>query len=144
MNKDTKLGTFQYLFMTITHKMHNGVNGKIEKVGLTGPQARMLGYIVEHEKDGLTQTDLEKPFDRRGASITSMLKSLEKKGFIIRKVDPEDERRKKIYSTEKASEAVKKVEGLFLESEDDITSNLSEEEKTELIRLLNKVIDNLD
>ncbi|WP_211296406.1 MarR family winged helix-turn-helix transcriptional regulator [Paenibacillus donghaensis] len=78
-------------------------------------------------------------FNRKGASITSMLQGLEKNGFV-RQVIPEDnERQKKIYLLKKATDLVEEFNDIFMEVEHNITKGLTEEEAETLMKLLLKV-----
>ena len=49
----------------------------------------------------IIQEDIEAHFDLKGATVTNMLKSLEKNGFIIRTPMENDARLKRITLTEK-------------------------------------------
>jgi methyl-accepting chemotaxis protein len=82
----------------------------------------MISYIAEHEERGLIQKDLEKVFNRRGASITSMIQGLEKKGYISRRISPSDERQKLLYTTQKGKALIEEFEHLFEEVETAINS----------------------
>ncbi|MGG7076621.1 MarR family winged helix-turn-helix transcriptional regulator [Clostridium sardiniense] len=136
--------TFQYLFRAISHHLKKIGDEGSDSFGLTGYQARMVSYIAENEHKGLSQSDLEKAFDRKGSSITSMLKVLEKNEFISRRIDPKDERKKQIYTLDKAKVLIENFEDLFKNLEEKITEGMEDTEKKELSRLLNIVLSNLE
>lgn len=75
----------------------------------------------------------------RGASITSMLQGLEKKGLIERKIPANNERQKNIYVLPKAVELIESFNQLFQKVEDEIIFGLTEEEQQTLNELLNKI-----
>lgn len=59
----------------------------------------VLAYLTEF-KDGATPGELAKFGDVSTARIATALKSLEKKGYIIRSVDPEDRRKVVVHITD--------------------------------------------
>ena len=135
---------FEYLLRSITIKTKRRADARLSSYGLNSQQGKMISYIAEHEEGGLIQKDLEKVFNRRGASITSMIQGLEKKGYISRRISPSDERQKLLYTTQKGKALIEEFEQLFEEVETAITANLSSHEADELYRLLVTVDKNLD
>ncbi|WMJ90008.1 MarR family winged helix-turn-helix transcriptional regulator [Anaerocolumna sp. MB42-C2] len=131
------------LFRTITMKLKFSADEKINKLGLNSQQGRMIGYIYEHQDSGIIQRDLADAFQRREASITSMLQGLEKKGYIERRIPKNNERQKNIYVLPKGAELVEEFNKTFVDIENSITTNLSEDEKENLLALLLKVNNNL-
>lgn len=116
---------------------------KINELGLNSQQGRMIGYIYEHQDEGIIQKDLADAFQRKGASITSMLQGLEKKGYIDRRIPKDNERQKNIYVLPKGVALINDFNKIFSEVEENITKNLSKEEKESLLSLLMKVNSNL-
>jgi MarR family transcriptional repressor of mepA len=135
---------FEYLLRSITIKSKRKADGKLATYGLNSQQGRMISYIAEHEDNGLIQKDLEKVFLRRGASITSMVQGLEKRGYVERRISPNDERQKLLYVTRKGKDLIEEFECFFEEIEKSITSSLTREETKEFFRLLMKVDKNMD
>jgi MarR family transcriptional regulator, repressor for mepA len=135
---------FEYLLRSITIKSKRKADGKLATYGLNSQQGRMISYIAEHEDNGLIQKDLEKVFLRRGASITSMIQGLEKKGYVERRISPDDERQKLLYVTRKGKDLIEEFVCFFEEIEKSITASLTQEETKEFFRLLMKVDKNMD
>jgi len=136
--------SFEHLLRSITTKSKRKADAKISSYGLNSQQGRMISYIADHEDEGLIQKDLEKVFQRRGASITSMIQGLEKKGFVVRRISPKDERQKLLSTTLKGKELIDEFDRLFEEIEASISVCLSPEELKEFYRLLTKVDKNMD
>ncbi len=65
---------------------------------LTPQQGRTLMYIQAHP--GMIQRELADNFHLRNASVTNMLKNLERDGYIQRKQDEKSARIKRIYITQ--------------------------------------------
>lgn len=135
---------FENLLRSITIKSKRKADEKLATYGLNSQQGRMISYIADHEDQGLIQKDLEKVFLRRGASITSMVQGLEKRGYVDRRISPNDERQKLLYVTQKGKDLIEEFECFFEEIEKSITASLTQEETKEFFRLLMKVDKNMD
>lgn len=134
---------YSELIRSIALKIKSKADEKINELGLNSQQGRMIGYIYDHQDDRIIQKDLADTFQRRGASITSMLQGLEKKGYIQRIIPKENERQKNIYVLPKGADLVEDFNKVFNEVEKNITKSLTDEEKDCLLSLLMKVNKNL-
>lgn len=132
---------FSYLFRIIGIKLKNKADSSISELGLNSQQGRTIAYIDEHE--GAIQKDLAEAFCKKDASITSLLKGLEKKGYIERRIPRENEREKRLYVLPKGKELIETFNDRFLEIEDEITACLSKDEIETLQKLLTKINNNL-
>ncbi|WP_368489013.1 MarR family winged helix-turn-helix transcriptional regulator [Clostridium sp. BJN0013] len=131
------------LIRNIALKIKFKSDENINKLGLNSQQGRMISYIYEHQDEGIIQKDLADVFQRRGASITSMLQGLERKGYIERSIPKDDERQKNIYVLEKGAELIEEFNRIFFQVEKSITENLTDDEKECFLSLLIKVNKNL-
>lgn len=52
---------------------------KLETYNLTLEQARFIGYLFQHEDEGISQKDMERAFQRKGSTISSIVHNLEKR-----------------------------------------------------------------
>ncbi|MNP30122.1 transcriptional regulator SlyA [compost metagenome] len=136
IRKDTP---YSDMFQTIGLKIKRKADEKINELGLNAQQGRIIGYIHEHQEQGLIQKDLAEIFDRRNATITSMLKGLEKNGYIERKIPVDNERQKNIYVLPKGEKLVEDFDRMFGQVEEEIVQSLTDEEKQTLMRLLVKI-----
>ncbi|KOO51924.1 hypothetical protein AMD00_05715 [Viridibacillus arvi] len=136
--------TLQHQFRTIGHRLKTIGDKKLETYNLTIEQARFIGYLFLHEDEGISQKDMERAFQRKGSSISSIVHNLEKKGFIERKVDMKDERRRIIHVLPKGKNLVEDFNNFFNEMETTIVNGFNDKEKDALSTMLNKVINNLD
>lgn len=135
--------SYSDLFREIGLKIKRKADIRINELGLTSQQGRMLGYIYENQEKGVIQKDLADRYQLRGASISSMLQGLEEKGYIKR-VRPEgNERQKNIYALEKCENLIAEFNEIFSKVEGSITKDLTEEEETLLKKLLFIVRDSL-
>ncbi|WP_059050521.1 MarR family winged helix-turn-helix transcriptional regulator [Paenibacillus senegalimassiliensis] len=127
------------LIRSITHKMMMDSEERMKNLEVNNQQGRMICYIHDHQDQGLIQKDLAEAFRRRGASITSMLQGLERKGYIERKIPADNERQKNIYVLPKGERIVAEIGEHFQATEANLTQALTEQERKEFMRLLSKI-----
>lgn len=139
MNEDT---IYTNLIAMISRNLMFKADRQIKKLGLNSQQGRVIQYIYEHQDDGLIQKDLADVFGRTTASITSMLKGLEKNGYIRREIPSNNERQKNIYVEPKGIELIETFNKIFMEIEEEITSSLTYDEKNMFLDMLIKVNNN--
>ncbi|MDH6369930.1 MarR family transcriptional regulator [Paenibacillus sp. VTT E-133280] len=139
MRKPVENTPFSNLIREIGMKLKSTADARLNELGLNSQQGRMIGYIFEHQEKGVIQKDLAEVFNRKGASITSMLQGLEKKGYIKRVTPENDERQKSIFVLEKGALLVEEFNEIFSEVEASITKTLRPEETATLKSLLQKV-----
>ncbi|MBB1078438.1 MarR family transcriptional regulator [Limosilactobacillus sp. STM2_1] len=113
-SKKDKFERMNRLLRTYMINMQHFFNTLTPKLALTPQQARTLLYIKEHP--GLIQRELGDHFHIRNASITNMLKNLERDGYIIRKNDNESARIKRIFLTKEGIEKAKQIKKVFDET----------------------------
>src|SRR5690348_15355858 len=130
---------FSDLIREIGLKKKKQADERLAELGMNEQQGQMIGYIAENQEKGLIQKDLAEYFNRKEATITSMLQGLEKKGYIKRVIPKENERQKKIYLLDKATALVEEFNEIFMEVEKTITEGLTAEEAETLMKLLLKV-----
>lgn len=139
MTEQTFHTPYSDLIVTIGMKIRSMANTRLSELGLNAQQGQMMGYIFEHQDKGVIQKDLAEHFDRKGATITSMLQGLEKKGYVKRVIPEDNERQKKIYLLKKGSDLVEEFNTIFMEVEKSIIQGLTEAESASLMKLLIKV-----
>ncbi|MEY9096922.1 MarR family winged helix-turn-helix transcriptional regulator [Paenibacillus sp. RC84] len=141
---DTNPGTpFLEMLQLIGLKLKKQADESIKELGLNSQQGKLIAFIHEHQEQGLIQKDLSERFHVRGASITSMLQGLEKKGYIERKIPAHNERQKNIYVLPKGLALINDFELSFQRVEEKIVQNLNEDDQQVLQQLLTKINQNL-
>lgn len=127
------------LMRSIMNKSRESMEQRTKDMNISPQQGRMISYIAQNEDKGLIQKDLAEVFQRRGASITSMLQGLEKKGYIERRIPKDNERQKNIYVLPKGKALVDQTNEAFYAAEKELVHALSEEEVQQLTKLLRKI-----
>ncbi len=84
--------------------------------------------------------DIEKECVITHPTVLGLLDSLEKKGFVLKIVNPKDARSKLISLTPKAKEMRKELEATIAKIDHMWVENLSEKERKELQKLLQKLL----
>lgn len=123
-------------------KLHFSLSHKtLEKLGLYPGQPPLIHILSKY--DGLSQKDLSKYLNIKPATLTVMVKRLEKSGFLKKVIDEKDQRISRIHLTEKGENASKELNKTIQEIDDICLTNFTNEEKNSLKFLLDKVNNNL-
>ena len=80
-------------------------------------QMQIIKYILKHDGKTIYQRDLEEVFNLRRATISGILKTMEKNNVIIRVCDPNDARGKIVILSDDAKKFFKEKETLFKKAE---------------------------
>ena len=115
-------------------------NPIFSKYNLTGAQYKILKYIYSQDTRTARIVDLEEEFSMTHPTVIELIEQLQKKGFVKRIVNINDKRGKLIALTKKADSMQKELEAIGDEIETSLTKNISQKERKELIKLLNKLI----
>lgn len=107
--------------------------------GLTPLQARTVGFIEASEGRGLIQKDIADVTGTRPATVSALLGTLERDGWIERRTDPSDARRKTLHVTPKARDLVKRFEANVWASSERQLDVLDPDERRTLVTLLTKL-----
>ncbi len=124
----------------ISRVLKQRIDAQVQQFGLTGQQSRMITFIGYRSlQEDVFQRTIEEEFHIRPSSVTSMLKLLEKNGYIRRETVPSDARLKKLVLTKEGQLLWQRI-GDVIEREDKrIQERLTTEEQQELFRLLKKL-----
>ena len=136
---------FDFLIRSIGLSMKATANKKLEAYGLTNPQGRLLGAIYNGIKENhdISRKALQETMRVSGPSVTSLLNSLEKNGFIKRLPNKEDARAFEIIVTTKGENLIDDMNKVFKESQERLVACLNIEEMKTFLALLQKVYRNL-
>ena len=113
---------------------------------ITPQQARLIGFVCSEQQQGniTYQKDIEEAFELKGSSVTSLLQGLQRKGFIMRRSDASDERRKVVTVLPKGQELVSKFETVFHEIDEKMVQGLTPEQQQRLVQTLEQMASNLE
>ncbi|MBQ6809699.1 MAG: MarR family transcriptional regulator [Clostridia bacterium] len=118
-----------------THDMH--VRERLDSCGITKAFGPFLMTISKNE--GSTQAEIADKMHFTAATVSVTLQKMLDSGYITKIADDSDSRQVRIYLTEKGKEKSQEMHSIFRELEEKLVEPLTEEEKTELRRLLLKI-----
>lgn len=132
------------LIHKVAHKMKREIDHANQKLGVSGVQGRIIGYVrCESKNRDVFQKDIEEHFELRGSSVTSTLQNLEKMGFIVRESIPTDQRLKRIVLTKKALDIHNQITKNIEQVEKEAFSSINKEEQL-LSDLLKRILNNIE
>lgn len=107
-------------------------------------QMQIIKYILKHDGKTIYQRDLEEVFNLRRATISGILKTMEKNNVIIRVCDPNDARGKIVILSNDAKKFFKEKETLFKKIETVLKKDISKEELETFYKVILKMRDNIN
>jgi len=115
----------------------NRIRVRMSGSGLHRAQVFALHHLLHH--DGITQTQLARAVHITPATVTSMLRRMERDGWVERRDDPNDQRVSRVHVTDKARAFHAEAMASLREVENDLEEALTDAERSELRRLLLKI-----
>ena len=142
------------------NKMHQNIGNKVriihnyidkyfhsswEKAGIepTRMQCATLHYLRHHKDEDVFQKDLEAAFSISGATVTNILKVMEKDGLITRIPMEKDARLKKLVMTEKGKQYDEVARANVVRLEAGMEKGFTEEEITRFREYLDRLTQNI-
>ena len=116
-------------------------NELLEPYDLTHAQFKVLNLLLARNPYSLRQVDIEDFFQISNPTVTGILRSLEAKGMIEKRANPDDGRSKMIGATEKAEAMREQLHETERALSRRIRQALTEEECEQFLSLLNKIIE---
>jgi DNA-binding MarR family transcriptional regulator len=129
------------LLAQICRLKHARIHTLLEGLGLYRGQPPVLQALWEQE--GLMHTELARRLHVQPATITKMLKRMEKAGFIERRPDLEDHRVSRVYLTEAGQTVRSDVQQVWHQLEEEAFSGLTPEQRVLLRQFLLQIRRNL-
>lgn len=128
------------------HKIKVQLDNLFEQQSISGMQARILCFVEKNNAEGkdVFQKDIENQFHIRPSSVTSVIGTMEKNGYIQRQQVEGDARLKRLVLTEKAKTATENHRRTLESFEERLNRNMSQQEIDTLKNLLDKVIANIE
>lgn len=127
------------------HKMfEQAINENMSSVNLTRSQMDVLVYTYFKNQNGIevNQVDIERDLNLKNPTVTGLISRLEKKEYVKREKSSKGSNYKSIIVTESGKAIIENGKQITDKVEKEIFSVLTDEEKKELTRLIQKVIDN--
>lgn len=119
-------------------------NQSLQCYNLTSEQAGIISYLQQSGNEGITTGELAKQLHHSKATVSGMLKKMERKSLVRRYEDPKDSRKKHVFLTEQGLAKVVHLNQVSAENEQIILWGLSGYEQSELNRLLELALKNMN
>lgn len=133
--------SIHYLLMSDHFLVQKSLLTSIKDSELTPGQPKILDYLQNH--NGCVQKEIAKGCHIEPASITVILKGMESKGYIERKMLNGDRRSLYVFLTEKGKKYIEYLNEKFDKVENTALKNFSEDENQQLNDLLMRVYENM-
>ncbi len=111
--------------------------------GLTGIQARVLLYILEHSKRGTSLTEIHRETGYSMAATSGLIKRLREKDYVRVEACKLDERRKLLFATEKGERVHESIDAGIKSLPKVLYNGFTDDELVTLNRLQKKILKNL-
>lgn len=108
---------------------------------LTGSQFKILMALYNAPAGSVRQADIEAKFSMTNPTVTGLVQKLEAKDLVKRSPHPEDKRSKVLVLTDRAMARKEQLLALADTFEQQMTANLTAEERDRLASLLTKMLD---
>ena len=128
------------LIKTASIEFDKIANPILAEYDLTASQCRVLKFLFVQQNQNARIVDIEKECVITHPTVLGLIDSLEKKGFVLKIVNPKDARSKLISLTPKAKEMQMELEAIVAKINLMWVENLSEQERKELQKLLQKLL----
>lgn len=125
-------------------EMKKNFNKNMESLNLTAVQSQILLFLFHQDQtQEVNQKDIEKMYGLSNPTVSGILKRLEEKELIVRKICQKDGRYKKIEVSGKAIELKNLLHEKGMAAEAKLVRGLSQEDQKEFKRILGVMIENL-
>jgi len=136
-----RLRTLGFLLKDVTRLYTRRFEERAQGLSLTLAQCKALSYLEGNE--GVSQKRLAELTELDPMSLVRILDRMEADGWVERRSDPEDRRARSLCLTAKAKPILEHIATLAKETRAEALQGLSEEERTQLTKLLARVHENL-
>ena len=118
------------------------MDARVSRYEVTPVQTHVLMYLHQHGGQ-VPQRELTEFLRAKPSTVNGVLDRMEEKGLARRSVIGEDARRRLITLTDKGREQQARLTESFLASEEAMVRGFTQEERDTLLRLLDRVVENL-
>ena len=132
------------LIKRIHDKLEHRGNRDCKAAGLTIQQVRIIIYIAEHNKQNITQKELETEFKVSHPTIVGLIKRLEEKEFVITKTVQEARQQKYIKLTQKGKKALRNMEENQTHDKELLHTCFNEKELTNFTEYMERLLNAIE
>lgn len=124
------------------HMARAALLNRVSKYDVTPAQTHVLLYLHDHGGQSF-QRELTGHMRVKPSTMNGVLDRMEEKGLVRRSISGRDARRRILTLTDKGEEEQTAFQQSYLDAEEAMVRGFSQEERETLLRLLDRVIQNL-
>lgn len=125
----------------ITQRKYRIIEIRLAKYNLVKGQAELLLLIKDN--DGMTQNELANILGIKDSSMSVRLNKLEKNGYIVREIDDQNLKKKKIYITQSGKIASTQCRRILREIDEQLWDGFTKKEIKEMKKYFDKMQKNM-
>ena len=133
--------TIGFLLNDTARLYRRAFNARTRDSGITALQWRLITYLRRHE--GIRQGPLAELIEVEPITLSRMIDRLAEAGLVERRADPADRRAWQLHLTPRANELLSGIRQIAETLTDEAAEGLSEDERDQLIALVERVRSNL-
>jgi len=133
--------TIGFLLNDTARLYRRAFNARTRDSGITALQWRLITYLRRHE--GIRQGPLAELIEVEPITLSRMIDRLAEAGLVERRADPADRRAWRLHLTPRANELLSGIREIAETLTDEAAEGLSEDERDQLIALVERVRSNL-
>lgn len=118
------------------------MDARVSRYDVTPVQTHVLMYLHQHGGQA-PQREVTEFLRAKPSTVNGVLDRMEEKGLVRRSVSGQDARRRLITLTDKGAERQARFAESFLANEEALVRGFSAEERETLLRLLDRIVENL-
>jgi DNA-binding MarR family transcriptional regulator len=132
------------MLIRVTRRHHACVERQIGDMGIHHSQHRTLLQLARRQEDIPSQKELAEIMGVSPAAVTTILKKMEREGYVSRSVTDEDNRRNEIRITEAGLAKITESRAVFESTDRAMLAGFSPEELEQLLIFMERMDRNLD
>lgn len=137
-NPDDSIG---FLIHEIAHLLGKVYDKRTSMFGLTRAQWFALAHL--RRQPGLSQSELAALLDIEDPTVARLLDRMERGGWVTRRRDQTDRRKRRVHVTDKFDEMLRKMETVVEGTRRELLGGLSEEEREDFLKNLHLMKSNV-
>ena len=143
MSKELQNELVQAMFR-LKKMMNRGLGRDLDNANITMSEFILMREVEENTKESynsMALTEVREYLSVSKAAVSQMLNSLEKRGYIVREIDPNNRRNIIVILTEEGKTAFEKKNQEFYDRFEMVIRGIGEKDVSQFIAMINKMSD---
>ena len=143
MSKEIQNELVQAMFR-LKKMMNRGLGRDLDNANITMSEFILMREVAENTKESynsMALTEVREYLSVSKAAVSQMLNSLEKRGYIVREIDPNNRRNIIVILTEEGKNAYGKKNQEFYNRFEMVIQGIGEKDVSQFIAMINKMSD---